>query len=249
MKITQQIKVWIETLFRERRYACATKPAYPAPSWITSAHSFDLLGANNPLTPIAATRICWIEQAADASRYLLCYALEIQAASDSLDASRIHIAKNNAFLFTDKVANPLQWEDQSSMNALERQRRVLTEEIEALCLLAGNLRHKLGSKLLEFSPSDVDKQHSVLKGMNLLAYFVGTKRLDAVEYMLFCGASPEAPCSDGSTPLALATKKANAFSGSSGSSSQESACILAMLEQHCLSQKSTPLYSQRPHRI
>lgn len=236
MSLLDRFSLWIENALRARRFAMATRPSHPAPAWIGSADSF-VLGWADPTAPIASSNLLLIELAGDASRFLLRYCMELQAAVDSLEASKSQLAISNSFVNSPEAfgsesrATRLALSEQSMLSSTERQRRALSDEREALCLLAEALRAR-------FAPPrpcvDIDAQRPILRGMTLLAYFVGIRRLDAVERLLWAGASPDAPCSDGRDALAIASRKAQAMAGAPSGAASDASRILALLEERSL---------------
>lgn len=245
-------RLWIEKLLRARRYARADKPLHPTPPWIGGAASFSLLDAN-PISSIAAAKVRWMEPAGQASRLLGSYAVEIQHAADALDASRSRLALSKPFVHAPNAATgsrhaPLALSDASEIGAIERQRRALSMEREALCLLAASLRLRYGAADPGAPLARPDPPHPLLSGMTLLAYFVSIRRVDVVELLLLAGARADAPCLDGSTALSIASLKADAISRSCPASSQ-AALILVLLESSSLHEGVRPGSAQRPRRL
>lgn len=241
MRLLQNIAVWFETWLRARRYASAQRPAYPAPAWIAAAESFSLMDAN-PMAPIAAATVGTLEQAGQASRMLLRYALEIQAAADSLESTRKELTISDSFVNSPEGTNfwtrrdRMALAEQSLLSALERQRRSLSDEREALCLLAGTMRRRLGrGNAAETRLEPLDRPLSLLRGSTLLSYFASIRRLDAVEALLEMGASPDAPNQDGATALSIASRKAEGLAGARpGGAAGDAARILSLLEAKSL---------------
>lgn len=241
MRFLDRLAQWIETTLRARRYALAAHPATGAPAWVSGAEAFSLLNSN-PMAPIAAARVGWLEQAGEASRFTSRYALELQAAADSLDRTREQLSASSVFLHSPEGVHFTQLPDHQSLaeqtlfNALERQRKALSIEREALCLLSAMLRERYGSIEAGLALSVLDAPQTLLSGLTVLAYFVSIRRLDAVEQLLALGALPDAPCSDGSTTaLILAELKAQAYAGSRSSAAvSQASCILSLLEEASL---------------
>ena len=141
---------------------------------------------SNPVSPIAAGKVGWVERAGHASRLLGTYALELQQAADSLEASRSRLALAKLFGAAPNAPPSLRQErlalsDASEFGVIERQRRALSMEREALCLLTANLRRRYGSYHPGEGVEGVDEPQPLLSGMTLLAYFVSIRRLDVVE--------------------------------------------------------------------
>lgn len=236
MRLISSLQAWIDTRLREFRFARAAHPSHPAPPWIRAAESFSLFDAN-PMSSIPAGKIGWIEPAADASRLLARHALELQQAADSLELSRGALASSEIHLPHESARS-----DSALFGAIERQRRALSSEREALCLFAAALRerYRWPPSLRSPSPSaPIDKPQNLLGGLTLLAYFVSTRRLDAVEKLIEAGARPEAPCLDGSDALTIASRKAEAYAGAPASSAAiQASCILSLLESAALSEQA-----------
>lgn len=189
------------------------------------------------MSPIAAARVGWLELAGEASRFMAHYALELQSAADSLEQTRQQLSISENFVNspegislsnrTDRLALA----EQSLFNATERQRRSLSLEREALCLLSAALRDKYGRIEVGEAISIINAPRSPLSGMTLLAYFVSIRRDDAVELLLAIGADPDSKCLDGMSALDLAERKAEAYTSSHSSrASVKASTILSLLE-------------------
>jgi hypothetical protein len=237
MNLTRKIRLWLEHYLRALRYARADKPRQSIPSWICESESFSILEAN-PMSPIAAGKVGWVERAGIASRLLSTYAIELQQAVDSLEASRSRLATAQQFVNAPGTVPQRRQEqfaltDSSEFGIIERQRRALSMEREALCLLTVALRHRFGSWMGVEEAWDINPPHALLAGMTLLAYFVSIRRGDVVEMLLEAGANPDAPCSYESTALSIASRKADAFAAACPAASQ-AAIILSLLESASL---------------
>jgi hypothetical protein len=235
MRLFKKINLWIETQLRARRFASAMRPQSSAPPWISSAECFGL--DSNPMSPIAAARVGWLELAGDASRFMARYALELQSAADSLEQTRQQLSISDNFVNSPEGITPsnrserLSFAEQSLFNATERQRRALSLEREALCLLSAALRDKYGRIEIGDATSNINAPRAPLSGMTLLAYFVSIRRDDAVELLLSIGADPDAKCSDGMSALDLAERKAEAYTSThSNRAAAKASTILALLE-------------------
>lgn len=245
MKYISLLLRWVEAWLRARRFARDSRPFDSGPSWIRAAESFSILDAN-PMASIPAAKIGWIEAAGDSSRLLSRYSLELQQAAESFEESRSRLLDN-------KLARDVSaFSDSTQFGAIERQRRALSLEREAICLLAHVLRVRYArlpvAQKAEGFPSLVDKPQILLKGMTLLAYFVAIRRLDAVERLIEAGAAPEAPCLDGSCALSVASRKAEAYAGAPACGAAiQASCILAVLEARSLmGHVGEPAWASKP---
>ena len=218
MRSLLTVRRWIDSFLRARRFAGAQRPSHPVPSWIRQAESFSVLHSN-PMAHIPAAKIAWLEQAGTASRLLSRYANELQQAANSLEDSRAALLANNTPGFS----------DMPQFGAIERQRRALSLEREAICLLAWALRERYSR---EFPLPGIDEPRALLGGLTTLAYFVSIRRLDAVELLIQAGASPDAQCTGGISAVSLASRKAEALAGAPHcGAALDASCILALLEE------------------
>ena len=231
MRLLLAARRWIDTALRARRFANAERPSHPAPAWIRQAESFCVVEAN-PLAHIPAAKIAWLEEAGSASRLLSRYAIELQQAANSLEDSRAALLGSEAPGFPDI----------SHFGAIERQRRALSLEREALCLLARAMRERYARQ----APAPgIDAPRGRLGGLTTLAYFVSILRLDAVELLIRAGASPDARCADGTDAVGLASRKAEAYAGApSCGAALDASCILSLLEARSLNAHASPLSSE-----
>lgn len=252
MIFTLHLRLWFERMLRARRYALADKPCHPTPAWIREAASFSLL-ESNPVSSIAAGKVKWVERAGQASRLLGTYALELQHAADSLEASRSRLALAKLSGSIPNGPPSLRQErlalsEASEFGVIERQRRALSTEREALCLLTGNLRRRYGSYQSGEAIDEIDAPQPLLSGRTLLAYFVSIRRVDVVELLLEAGSRPDAHCSDDATALSIAACKADAISRSCPAANQ-AAVILFLLESSSLHASLGPGHSTGTRRL
>jgi hypothetical protein len=197
------------------------------------------------MAPIPAATIGQMETAAQASRFLARYAMELQSARDSIVRSREAFSAQPKGLYAN---GSLAENQQSLFDATERARRSLDTERDAICLASRAIRERLASANPSRKPW-VDRVDFPLGGLTILAYFVSARRLDAVEWMLWAGAAPEAQNADGSTALDVATRKARAYAGAgSAMAAMESSSILSSIEAAslgALAAKGDPMASHR----
>jgi hypothetical protein len=229
---------WFEAASRRRRFALARRPGWSTPACVAAASSFDFIDAN-PLAPCAFSRLAWVDEAAAAHRWMVARARALQAAFDDLGQARARLGVENAPLGAGF------WRaETSAWNSLERERRGLDAEREALCLLARVARLHFLER-----PIGPDRPEPALGGLTLLAHYVASRRMEPVALLLWAGRDPEAPCSDGSTALSVARSKAQAWSGLGDSHGREAQAILAAVEAACLRQDGAGAQALGPARI
>lgn len=128
--------------------------------------------------------------------------------------------------------------------AQERQRRALSDEREALCLLAFHCARLLSKPPPSGHACDreLDAPQPLLGGKTLLSFFVASRQVDFCGLLLTLGADPEALDHDGRAPMALAENAARSLEGGAGralAAGAEARAVVSLLQQGVLERSAS----------